>query len=80
MIMIIVISDCYQVVISTNEHSKKWNLSGEYCLTVSPAGISLDSSDGVCVISWGLNTLIRFNVDQSDSAGHVPTLVIECGP
>ncbi|BFZ12965.1 hypothetical protein BsWGS_16004 [Bradybaena similaris] len=72
--------DCYHVFVAENEHSTRWRLSGAHTLIVSASGLSLGSLDGHCVMSWGLNTLVRFHVEHSSEPGQRPSLVIECGP
>ncbi|XP_005089819.2 serine-rich adhesin for platelets [Aplysia californica] len=70
----------YTVEIQVNTHASKWSLSGEYSLHVSPACISLVDSQGSSVVSWGLSTLVRFNVEKHPETGVQTLLVIECGP
>ncbi|CAG5128121.1 unnamed protein product [Candidula unifasciata] len=72
--------DCYNVTVAENEDSRKWHLAGHHTLTVSEAGLSLENSEGTCVVSWALNSLVRFNVEPGTVSGHRSSLVIECGP
>ncbi|XP_059141225.1 uncharacterized protein LOC131929055 [Physella acuta] len=71
--------DTYQVSVSANEYSKKWSLTADYTMTVSPTCISLVDTHKT-VISWGLSTLMRFNVEKNQTTGVMNVLVIECGP
>ncbi|KAH9499738.1 Canalicular multispecific organic anion transporter 1 [Bulinus truncatus] len=72
--------DSYSVKALSDGSSQKWNISGELTLGVSPACISLVNTERTCVVSWGLSTLVRFNVEKNPSTGLMNILMIECGP
>ncbi|CAL1532744.1 unnamed protein product [Lymnaea stagnalis] len=72
--------ECYQVSVSSNDHSKKWSLSGDMTMRVSPTCISLVDKTNVCILSWGLSTLKKFDVQKESITGVMNILVIECGP
>ncbi|XP_021365191.1 uncharacterized protein LOC110457996 isoform X2 [Mizuhopecten yessoensis] len=67
--------DLFQVIIEENEDSRKYSLSGEYWMLLSPQELKIKAMSKAQMLSWKLSNLKRFNLDQSNSK----ILIIESG-
>ncbi|XP_069113668.1 uncharacterized protein [Argopecten irradians] len=67
--------DLFQVIVEENEDSRKYSLSGEYWMILSPQELKIKAMSKAQMLSWKLCNLKRFNLDQRDSK----VLVIESG-
>ncbi|CAG5131436.1 unnamed protein product, partial [Candidula unifasciata] len=70
----------YTVTVLEEKFTRKYGLSGDLTLSVSPTYISLTDLDGRTLVSWPLKTLKRFQVEKSPFTGQKSVLVIESGP
>ncbi|XP_060081052.1 uncharacterized protein LOC132560402 [Ylistrum balloti] len=67
--------DLFQVIIEENEDSRKYSLSGEYWMILSPQELKIKAMSKAQMLSWKLCNLKRFNLDQRNSK----ILIIESG-